>query len=151
LHHKDNKLKKIISISLIFLVNFFFLAHEVLPHHHHEGIPHFFFEIENHDKVLDCSPCCCDEGNASEDSCALDQDVDVLAANDEDDCGCSSCFLSHPYSSLYYYAALTLLDLDFSLSDTVDTSQQSIYLLTYQSICAGQGFGLRAPPFSSKK
>ena len=140
-------IRKFISIVLIFSVNLFLLAHAVLPHHHHNGIPHFYFTQieEQHDEHTSC---CAHNHEEDSDSCAFDQDVDVVfKSEDHSDCdaGCSD----HAHMSGSLLTAVLL-------SELYDTSALQLdvpitippYLLPYNQDPVISASGLRAPPLN---
>ena len=135
--------RKVISISLIFSVNIFLLAHAILPHHHHNGIPHFVFHpTEEHHHSQD--DCCCSHGEAEDDSCLFDQDVDVFFKSE--DHYEHSCCVGHTDFSKLLTAIL------FTSSYNVSALWQDTpllvppYLISYHTDPVVSSAGLRAPP-----
>ncbi|MDL2243452.1 hypothetical protein LJB84_01230 [Bacteroidales bacterium OttesenSCG-928-J19] len=143
-------MKQFISILLIVTVNILFLTHAILPHHHHEGIPHLTFSVTHHDHHAGETGCCCPEkkGSPCDASCALDGDIDVVVPTDEEDQhGPQICTLHHHDHQLLQALLLPLL-YDF----TLPTAQHRLrtappYLINYISDFQVRSLGLRAPPF----
>lgn len=142
-------LKKIVSILLVFSVNLFLLAHAVLPHHHHHnGVPHFSFSLmEEHHH--DHDSCCCSHSEEGDDSCAFDQDVDVVYESKQH-CLCGVDHAGHSDAFLYLPTAVLLA----SLYDTSVFLQDvplivPPYLISYCQDPVISSSGLRAPPVIS--
>lgn len=133
---------------MIFLVNILFLTHSILPHHHHNGIPHFEFSFSSesnhvHHHNNACCPC---KSNSEEGTCSMDKDIDVIVLSDDEDCHCVSCYLSHEHPGMLLQAILLIFDYEVNLSDDTRNLKEPPYLISYQSVNAGLGLGLRAPP-----
>jgi len=144
--------KRFISILLIFTVNILFLTHAVVPHHHHNGIPHFTsLEIENHAQHEE--HCCCplddndEHQHSNEGSCQLEQDINAIRVTGKEDCHCLVCCCNlHNHSDLLLQATLLYFNPDFSFWEIDEKRQQPPYLINYHSIYASSALGLRAPP-----
>jgi hypothetical protein len=140
-------IKKITAIFLILVVNVFLLTIVVL-HHHHDGIPYFsLFEIEHHDdrENYSCVPVA-DDCAKDETTCQLDQNVDVIYKIEED-CHCFFCCSTHNHDKALLQAVLFYFTAGFTLPDAEEQSlRQPPYLISYHSIAATSGSGLRAPP-----
>jgi hypothetical protein len=131
-------IKKITAIFLILVVNIFLLTNVVMLHHHHNGIPYFsLFEKAQHDSAENCSK--------NEVTCQLDQNVDVIYRIEED-CHCFFCCLVHDHDNVLLQAILFYFTSDLTLPDAKQLLRQPPYLISYHSIVATSGRGLRAPP-----
>lgn len=141
-------MRKFISIVLVFTVNLLFLTHAVLPHHHHEGIPHFLFmQDHEHQHEHSADDCCCTPDNCNDD-CALDQEIDVIHETKDEDTHCLLCSDSHDHTDFLLQAVLLYI-YDFSLPDNEKEVRPPHYLISYHYDHAAQGIGLRAPPVIS--
>jgi hypothetical protein len=137
-------LKKWAGIGLIFTANILLLAYSVLPHHHHEGIPHF---IAHHaDTAADCHSCCCRHDTNG--TCLFEQKIDILYEA-KDDCTCLICasHLHHPHTGMLLQAVLLTFTYDFSLIWAESPLKAPPCLISYRFDYANTGLGLRAPPF----
>ncbi|MDR0683055.1 MAG: hypothetical protein LBG15_14580 [Dysgonamonadaceae bacterium] len=140
-------IKKITAIFLILSVNIFLLTNVVMLHHHHNGIPYFsLFETEQHNgsENYSCIPVA-DDYARNEATCQLDQNVDVIYKIEED-CHCFFCCLAHNHDKTLLQAVLFYFTIDFTLPDAEQSLRQPPYLISYHSIAATSGSGLRAPP-----
>ena len=139
----NTMLRKVISISLIFFVNIFLLAHTVLPHHHHNGIPHFAFHPteEEHQAQHDCR---CSHDEEEDDSCMFDQDVDVFFKSEEHH-GFACCTEHANFSELL---TAILLSFNYNVSAPWQDTPLIIppYLISYHTDPVVSSAGLRAPP-----
>jgi hypothetical protein len=144
-HTETRMAKKIISILLVFSVNILLLAHAVLPHHHHDGIPHFAFSLTEEDHQHTKDSCCCSHEEAEEDFCMFDQAVDVVLKS-KDHSLCNLSCSEHPDSSGSLLTAILL-----SYTYDVSSCRQETplisppYLISY-SFDPVSSTGLRAPP-----
>lgn len=139
--------KQFVSILLIFTVNILFLGHAVIPHHHHEGIPHFVFSISEHHHDTDDSDCCCAHSHSShekDDTCQLEKDIDVITESEKDYHSLICCD-SNNHPDLYQ-AILLSFSFNQYLLDEDDKVTNLPYLINYSSVDASQIHGLRAPP-----
>jgi hypothetical protein len=134
--------RKIASISLITMVNILLLTFMVTAHHHHHhGIPHFTLE-EQEQEDADCeNSCCSHEKNTT---CLFEQNLIVINPPKED-CACLLCFL-HNHPDGFVQALFPGFTSDFSMPEAGKSLRQAPYLITYHSIVANSGMGLRAPP-----
>ncbi|MDR3338670.1 MAG: hypothetical protein LBT25_01000 [Candidatus Symbiothrix sp.] len=135
-------LKKWTGILFIFTANIFLLAHNIVPHHHHDGIPHFVFSdccSHHHDDD------CCNHGENG--ACLFEQNIDAVYENGKEDCDCASC-TALQHSGMLLQAVLLTFTYDFSLVRETDFSLDPPYLINYYSDYLNQGLGLRAPPIS---
>lgn len=143
--------RKLISILLIFTVNAFLLAHSVLPHHHHDGIPHFSFsaftnhddhQTENDHRHNSC--CCHHDKKCDTSSCFLDQEIDIIHEINDDTC--VVCHSAHGYS--HWLAEVTLLFYTFDFLQKGDNPplKRPPYLISYHFEYLNSLPGFRAPP-----
>ncbi|MDH8700712.1 hypothetical protein M2138_000043 [Dysgonomonadaceae bacterium PH5-43] len=138
--------KQLLSILLIFTVNILFLSHAVIPHHHHDGLPHFIITEKHADhNPSSNNSCCCNHGEAEEEgSCQLDLGIDAILTTEQDYHNlvcCNDC--SH--NDLLYQAIL--LYYNFELNLNCDYSNKiPPYLISYSSADVDGIVGLRAPP-----
>lgn len=133
---------------LIVTVNSFLLAHAVLPHHHHNGIPHFYlFDSHNEHSDFDIEDECCCEHNDGE-TCVVEQDIDVISSNEKDCYGGVDCF-SHNHPVTFFLPVIYSLTIDFSLVLEDNSPVEPPYLISYHFDYANSCLGLRAPPFLS--
>ncbi|MDL2223445.1 hypothetical protein LJB98_05040 [Bacteroidales bacterium OttesenSCG-928-M11] len=129
------------------MVNFLFLTHALLPHHHHDGLPHFIFSDHHNTLESNHQDCCCsDEPKSCEDSCALDSDIDVIVSDEEDSYALSHCTDKNCSCELYLQAILFTFIYDFAEPDKTDLLRQAPYLISTYQEYVNQSFGLRAPP-----
>ncbi|MDR3338586.1 MAG: hypothetical protein LBT25_00575 [Candidatus Symbiothrix sp.] len=137
-------LKKWTGIGLIIAANILLLAYSVLPHHHHEGIPHF--TSHHADAKADCHSCCCHHGTSE--TCLFEQKIDVLYET-KDDCACLICATHHhyPHPGILLQAVLLTFTYNFSLIWEESPLKEPPYLISYRFKSANAGLGLRAPPF----
>lgn len=148
--------KKISIIFTSLCISILILAHVIVPHHHHEGMPCFAIEnISGHnsssDSHQDCSnhQSCCGHhhGNEAnnEETCILDQlDLSVVSIQKSTN-ACAVCL--HLHDNLLQAILLTY-SFNLSLSDDrkrLDIKQPP-YLINYHSVLVNQNIGLRAPP-----
>jgi hypothetical protein len=130
--------KKKNSISLLIMVNILLLTFLMTAHHHHQGIPHFTLE-EQQEQNEDCDGSSCTHEEDA--TCLFERNL--IAINPiKEDCTCLLCFLhNHPQEFVQ-----ALFPYDFSFPEADKSLRQSPYLLTYHSVDANSGPGLRAPP-----
>lgn len=142
-------MKQIVSILLIFTVNILFLTHALLPHHHHNGIPHLSFSVEKHHAHQGEDGCCCpsETENSCDQDCAFDKDLDVIAPTDDENHIGLLCCSSHTPDPMLLQAVLFSLLYDFSLPD-MEYRLRTVppYLISYQNEYRSRTLGLRAPP-----
>jgi hypothetical protein len=102
---------KNIYIAFIFVANMLLLVHTVIPHHHHQGRPHFvLYEMHENDNADDC---CCKHGGGQ--TCLFEQDIDAVYEHSEDNCTCALHALQH-HSDMFLQAILyPVFIYDFSL------------------------------------
>ena len=140
--------KQFVSILLIFTVNILFLGHTVIPHHHHDGIPHFVFSVSEH--LQDAgehhdSDCCCPHSPLEkEDTCQLEGNLDIISNFGRDNFSLTN-YDSDNYSNI---SQVILFSFSYNsyLLDEDDKIANPPYLINYFSIDADQIHGLRAPP-----
>ncbi|MDR1633168.1 MAG: hypothetical protein LBR97_09915 [Dysgonamonadaceae bacterium] len=131
-------------ISLIFIANLFLLVCSIIPHHHHQEMPHFVsFEMCQHDNADDSR-----HNQEEGPTCLLEQDIDAVYKHSEEKCQDASCVLHHPEMFLQA-AVFSILGYDFSLVRETVTLLEPPYLISYLCDFAGYGQGLRAPPVTS--
>jgi hypothetical protein len=133
--------KKVASISLIIAVNILLSAFAATAHHHHHGIPHLAIEGHDHNGDDASNPCC---SHGKDSTCLFEQDIIDINENEEH-CTCFLCF-THNYPDEFAQAVLPEFIYDFPLPEAKKTLQQFPYLITYHSLVASAGMGLRAPP-----
>lgn len=148
MHQEKSIMKKSISILLVFSVNLFILAHAILPHHHHSGVPHFtLFETIHAEDQQHHDSCCCNENEkqADSDCCVMDQDVDLFH-EDEENCFCGlTAEHSHEGTIALLQAILFFSNIE-QLWFFEKIPLEKPYLITYHYDPVYAGFGLRAPP-----
>jgi hypothetical protein len=137
-------LSKIVSISLLVIANLILLAHDVIPHHHHDD--HVCYEHESCTTGHSHNPNKTDApGNQDEACCSL-ADLLIIPANSRfDEISCSCCTASHHSGNhnlallliAEYNNALLLLPLPFRKHP-----HKSNFYLAFTSLSSG----LRAPP-----
>jgi hypothetical protein len=135
-------IKKFTAILLILFVNVSLLTNLNVLHHHHNGIPYFSL-FETGQVCFPVADGGCTENEAV---CQLDQNVDVICKVEEN-CHCFFCCMSHNHDHLLLQAVLIYFSSDFILPETEQSHRQTPYLISYHSIEATSGCGLRAPPF----
>jgi hypothetical protein len=144
-HTEIRMIKKTISILLVFSVNILLLAHAAVPHHHHNGIPHFAFSLTEEDHQHTKDSCCCSHEESEEDSCMFDQEVDLIHEL-EDHHNQNLCCSEHSDLSGSLLTAIL-----FSYTYDVSAYRQETpliippYLISY-SFDPVSSTGLRAPP-----
>jgi hypothetical protein len=137
-------LKKWTGIVLIFAANILLLAHSVVPHHHHNGIPHFvWFDSSHSEGSGECNDCCCHHEHGE--TCLFEQSIDVVYET-KDDCSHALCALHNHHPEMLLQAVLFTYTYDFSLVREKLPLQEPPYLINYCFDYAGSGIGLRAPP-----
>jgi hypothetical protein len=139
-------LKKRFCITLMFIANILLLAHSVIPHHHHNGIPHFewFTSTEHHsDGDGECHDCCCHHENGG--TCPFEQSIDAVYET-KDDCSNVLCAVHNHHPGMLLQAILGTDPYDFSLAPENISPKEPPYLISYHCDYAGSGTGLRAPP-----
>jgi hypothetical protein len=139
-------LRKWTATILIFTANILLLAHNIVPHHHHNGLPHFeWFSFHQHDANHECDGCCChhdDDGG----TCLFEQNIDAVYET-EDDHSHAMCTTHHNHDSgIFLQAVLLTFTYDFSLDSEKIPLPEPPYLINYGLDYAGSGLGLRAPP-----
>jgi hypothetical protein len=136
--------KKSISILLIFSVNLLLLAHAVLPHHHHNGIPHLVFAGTGEHHHSD-DFCCCEHEDQDKDSCALDLEVDVYCNTEEHHH--HLCCTDHSDHFNHLPTAI-LLTYSYDISASLQGEPLRIppYLISCSQDPVVSSTGLRAPP-----
>jgi hypothetical protein len=129
-------LKKIASISLIITVNFCLLAIPVVSHHHHNGIPHFAVEQPVHEQAEEdpnsCNP------NEKNETCVFEQNIIIFNGTR---LLCSQHNLPGELAQALFFVPAN----DFSSAQEKRLPEPP-YLISYYSIAANSGLGLRAPP-----
>lgn len=128
-------------ISLIFIANLLLLVYSVIPHHHHNGMPHFVMsEMHRHDSADDCR-----HSQEEQQTCLFEQDINAVYEHSDEKCLDASCVLHHP--ELFLQAAVfSIFSYDFSFVRETVTLPEPPYLISYHCDFAGSGQGLRAPP-----
>lgn len=141
--------RRLLSILLIFTVNILFLGHAVIPHHHHDGIPHFILFEKDHTGFAGDSDCCCSHNipKECEDSCQLEKDIDVILETEKDYHSLVCCD-SHDHSDLLFQAVLLYYSFDLAGFESDDPYRIPPYLISYSSVHVNQIHGLRAPPMA---
>jgi hypothetical protein len=129
------------------MANIPLLAHNVMPHHHHDEIPHFnWLPSPIEENRHDCSECCRHRDN--KEICLFEQNIDAVNET-KDDCPCSLCASSNThFHGMLLQAVLLTFTCDFSSFRELKTLQEPPYLLFYHFDYASSGLGLRAPPTS---
>jgi hypothetical protein len=141
-------IRKLISILLIFSVNILLLAHAAIPHHHHNGVPHFTFSLTEEDHQHTKDSCCCSHEESEEDSCMFDQEVDMIHEL-EDHHNQNLCCAEHSDLSGSLPTAI-LLSFTYNVSAFwLETPLiRPPYLISYSSDPVISSTGLRAPPMA---
>jgi hypothetical protein len=132
---KEN-VKRFISILFIATAGFVLQAVEVVPHHHHDGLP--CIAASEHTDLPD---------GCGHDTCLAESEYIAPKTIDEIKCRITSC-RNHDFSHLF---PVLFLAADF-LSFTTEIPASGItcgedILLLYKSSDTGPSHGLRAPPF----
>ncbi|MDR2628074.1 MAG: hypothetical protein LBC40_08595 [Dysgonamonadaceae bacterium] len=138
------KLKQISSVCLTLIVGVVLMGHEMVPHHHHcDNVPCF--------TLNDVHDCCAGETSETHQthqcpqesgSCSLEQAI-VAPGNVTDD---FSGFIQSLHPTDVLYALLVSALHHLSVPEKTVSVQALPYLITYHSITASCGLGLRAPP-----
>jgi hypothetical protein len=149
--------KQRFAILFLLAANICMLAHTVVPHHHHNGVPHFDLTFSAvHNDGCDC--CCTDDCHHHHDNdqpepcdhqhdsdCLFDRDFDAIRDNPDDNsrCACSLCTAHHHhfltlFTGFDYKNITPLLTAQYVLVDPP-------YLINYHCDCSASS-GLRAPP-----
>jgi hypothetical protein len=133
-------LKKWTCILFIFTANILLLAHSIIPHHHHNGIPHFEW-LASHSED-ECHNCCHHENG---ETCLFEQNIDAVCETKED-CACILCDSHDYHQGMLLQAVLLTYTYDFSSVRENFSLKEPPYLISYHFDYAGSGLGLRAPP-----
>jgi hypothetical protein len=134
-----NSIKKAIALAFALFAGMSILAHAVIPHHYHNGIP-FMSTAAHHD---DAYP---DQSYSQEESIedCFFANVYVILSNDE------QLFYSLDFDFDQLPCFLILFS-DYSIpkieNNTGFPVGQKPYLLPYPAEYISQSLGLRAPPF----
>lgn len=133
-------LKKGFFIGWIFAANILLLAHTLVPHHHHEGIPHFSLPDFHHSQETDneCEGCCC--RHEENETCLFEQNINLIYENKNDYC-CIFCLSNH-----HPEVVPGFLTYDFSTVRAGTPLLEPPCLISYLFDYANSGQGLRAPP-----
>jgi hypothetical protein len=125
-------LKQPLFILLISSLSILFLIQVILPHHHHEGIPHFEWEETQYPDP--------EENNTL---CQLDQLMRAVLKTEEN-CHCLICCTSHDHADLLLQAVLLTFTYDITSSEKEEILPP--YLNNYHPAFASRSLSLRAPP-----
>jgi hypothetical protein len=129
------------------MANMLLLAHNIVPHHHHNGLPHFAWSVPHHHSAEDCEchGSCCHHENGE--TCLFDQVIDVISET-KDDCSCllSASSHHHHHPEMLLQAILLTFTYDLSPASEESSGKTPPYLISYHFDYAGSGLGLRAPP-----
>lgn len=139
-------LKSVFSLFLMLMVNAFIFANAILPHHHHQGIPHFILNAGTAEKhTHDEDACCCHHSEEPEDSCVFDNDIDFLVYEED---GYSVDLQKNIVRQVWLFHGL-LFTVEFDLSPESYSDTSPPYLIQYTDQYVNASQGLRAPPFVS--
>jgi hypothetical protein len=127
--------KQISSIFLTLTISVVLLGFDIVPHHHHGNMPCFAIE-ENTCSHNDCRQ------QEEEEICALEQFV-VAPAKIYND---GSFNVTYDQPENLFQAILLSILYDFTIPVTAISDWEFPYLISYHSIVAAHGAGLRAPP-----
>lgn len=143
-------MKRTIAISFLLLANIIILAHVIVPHHHHEGMPVAFCKISFSDDNSERTHSSHSHSNGKDDH-SHDSEVNCTL--------CQLYIRAEINSSLSSLAsALANLHIDFpvicynisTLTDIQESEglpfRQKPYTISYHSHYIVHSLGLRAPP-----
>jgi hypothetical protein len=138
--------KRFTFTSLVVTVNILLLTFLMTAHHHHQGIPHFTWNEHEtqHEASENDSDDCSDEKDAS---CLFEQNYVAVKPIKENNIS-SPSFEHNPYPDNYFQSLFMGFIFDSSLPDVHEPFRKPPYLITYHSIVARPGWGLRAPPLA---
>jgi hypothetical protein len=123
-------MKRALSLSFLFLTGVIILAHAVIPHHHHDGVPDVTIHHERDGNIPDYGTY----------ECWLLTVVKARMSNDKQICQ------THGYN----FNLLTYLFSDNSIPQVKDDIGQPFsqkpYLQSFHTAYISQSLGLRAPP-----
>lgn len=146
------KIKRFITLGLLFLANMFLLAHSVLPHIHHDGVVCFSLKEITHqhhrsESHADTCDCCCEHNKENShhhdnaEDCDLKEIVMRQDTSDEEIIPCKSCLA-------LLYTVYSLNDLFLVEPEYEARLPYKPYLTSYISPYVGSTQSLRAPPTS---
>lgn len=137
-------IKKITSIVFIFLASSIYLAHDVIPHHHHDDhvcIEHLSCNHDNDSEKQDFP----DE--ASDECCLLAGVKLIVTGSQKNQIICTGC-LNEGKSEHNFSAHFTLFKPEKILDLTPLPFRQNPFIEYFSLWHINQSIGLRAPPMA---
>ena len=137
-------IKKIASIVFLFLASSIFLAHDIIPHHHHDDHVCSKHVSCTHDSEQEKQGFPADAG---EECCLLADATLIITGSHKNQINCTCCF-NERRTEYNYISHFTLFKPEEIPILTPFPFEQNPFPLYYQLNYISQSLGLRAPPLA---